>query len=215
MEELVTIKKDKVVVTSNEISIHFGKRHDHVLRDIESLKKDVPNFGEMFRETKSKDSYERYQKSYEINRDGFALLAMGFTGKKALQWKLDYINAFNKMESIIKNKNNSEWIEKRSNGKLTRIAETNTIQKLVKYAKEQGSGNADKLYVVYSKLANKMAKISERDEATTQQLSELSMMENIILHCIDIGMEKGESYKEIYQCSKKQLETFKAIAFLE
>ena len=52
-------------------------------------------------------------------------------------------------------------------------------------------------------------------QATTQQLSELSMMENIILHCVDIGMEKGETYKEIYQYSKKQLETFKAVAFLE
>ena len=140
---------------------------------------------------------------------------MGFTGKKALQWKLDYIKAFNKMESIIKSRNNSEWIEKRSSGKLTRIQETDTIQKLVEYAKEQGSGNADKLYIVYSKLTNKMAKINGRDEATTQQLSELSMMENIILHCIDIGMEKGETYKEIYQYSKKQLETFKAVAFLE
>ena len=215
MEELVAIKKNIAVVTSNEIANHFGKNHFHVLRDIEKFKKDVSNFGEMFKEVKIKDSYGRYQKSYEINRDGFTLLAMGFTGKKALQWKIDYIKAFNKMESIIKNRNNNEWIEKRTSGKLTRIQETDTIQKLVEYAKEQGSGNADKLYVVYSKLANKMAKIDGRDEATTQQLSELSMMENIILHCIDIGMEKGETYKEIYQYSKKQLETFKAVAFLE
>lgn len=35
---------------------------------------------------------------YIMNRDGFSLLAMGFTGKKALEWKLKYINAFNEME---------------------------------------------------------------------------------------------------------------------
>ena len=108
---------------------------------------------------------------YYLDRDFTTFIIMGFTGAKADKWKLDYINAFNKMESIIKNRNNSEWIEKRSSGKLTRIAETDTIQKLVEYAKEQGSGNADKLYVVYSKLANKMAKINGRDLATTHQLS--------------------------------------------
>ena len=213
MEELVRIKKDEAMTTSLKIAEKFNKNHKDVLRIIENKKS---LFNERnFTPVNYTDLKGEKRPMYYLDRDFTTFIIMGFTGAKADKWKLDYIKAFNKMESIIKNKNNTEWIEKRSSVKLTRIQETDTIQKLVEYAKEQGSGNADKLYVVYSKLANKMAKINGRDEATTQQLSELSMMENIILHCIDIGMEEGETYKEIYQYSKKQLETFKAVAFLE
>lgn len=57
------------------------------MRDIDNIKKDVPNFGEMFFETEAPDSYGRMQRIYYLNRDGFSLLVMGFTGKKAMQWK--------------------------------------------------------------------------------------------------------------------------------
>ena len=53
MEELVVIKKNIAVVTSKEIAEHFGKNHFHVLRDIEKFKKDVSNFGEMFKKGKN------------------------------------------------------------------------------------------------------------------------------------------------------------------
>lgn len=213
MNELVSIKKNEVMTTSLKIAEKFSKNHKDVLRIIESKKMLFTERN--FTPSEYKDSTGRKLPMYYLDRDFTTFIIMSFTGAKADKWKLDYINAFNKMESIIKNKNNSEWIEKRSNGKITRIAETETIQRLVEYAEKQGSENADMLYMTYSKLAKKMSNISSRDEATTQQLSELSMIENIILHCIDIGMEKGETYKEIYQYSKKQLEAFKAIAFLE
>ena len=150
-----------------------------------------------------------------MNRDGFSLLVMGFTGKKALEWKLQYIKAFNQMESFIKEKATQTWIETRKAGKLTRKAETDTIQKLVEYAKSQGSENADKLYMTYSKLANRMAGIKKRDEATVMQLNNLSLMENIILHVIDTGILTGKHYKEIYKDCKKRLETIKDLAYLE
>ncbi len=56
----------------------------------------------MFIESTYKAGTGKSYKYYEINRDGFALLAMGFTGKKALQWKLKYIEAFNLMEQQLK-----------------------------------------------------------------------------------------------------------------
>lgn len=52
----------------------------------------------MFFEGTDQDSYGREQRAYLMNRDGFTLLAMGFTGKAALEWKLKYIAAFNEME---------------------------------------------------------------------------------------------------------------------
>ena len=152
---------------------------------------------------------------YRMNRDGFSILAMGFTGKKAMEWKWAYIKAFNQMESIIKEKTTQTWIETRQAGKLTRKAEADTIKKLVEYAKSQGSTHADMLYMTYSKLANKMAGIQKRDEATVMQLNNLSLMENIILHVIDTGILTGKHYKEIYKDCKKRLETVRDLAYLE
>lgn len=103
MNELLTISNGQPTASSRDIAEHFGKRHDHVLRDIETLGKDLPNFGEMFFDTEIPDSYGRPQRAYLMNRDGFTLLAMGFTGKEALEWKIKYINAFNAMEQELRN----------------------------------------------------------------------------------------------------------------
>lgn len=94
----ITNRDGVFVVSSREVAEKFEKRHDHVIRDIENIKIDVPNFGEMFFEAEYADSYGRKQRCYEMNRDGFSLLAMGFTGAEALSWKLKYIEAFNEME---------------------------------------------------------------------------------------------------------------------
>ena len=102
MNKLVELNNEQIVTTSLVVAGSFGKRHDHVLRDVRNLEKDVPNFGEMFLEVETPDSYGRSRKTYYINRDGFTLLAMGFTGKEALQFKLEYIEAFNAMEQELK-----------------------------------------------------------------------------------------------------------------
>ncbi|MGG5343997.1 phage regulatory protein/antirepressor Ant [Enterococcus sp. AZ192] len=100
--KLVEIKNNQPVTTSVQVAENFEKRHDHVLRDIAGIEKDVPNFGEMFFEGIKQDSYNRDRRVIYMNRDGFSLLAMGFTGKKALKFKLQYIEQFNKMENHIK-----------------------------------------------------------------------------------------------------------------
>lgn len=102
MNNLVIMKSKQALTTSLKVAETFEKKHQHVLRDIDSLKKHVSNFGHMFEETSIKDSYGREQRAYFMNRDGFTLLAMGYTGKKALQFKLKYIEAFNKMEKTIR-----------------------------------------------------------------------------------------------------------------
>lgn len=102
MTKLVELNNDQIITTSVNIAETFEKRHDHLMRDIDKLEKDVPNFGEMFQAYNGRDSYGRFRKEYLINRDGFTLLAMGFTGKKALEFKLKYIEAFNEMENQLK-----------------------------------------------------------------------------------------------------------------
>lgn len=104
MNRLVEIRNNQVVVDSKSVAENFGKSHRHVNRDIENLiQKDVSKIGHMFYETETPDSYGRMQKSYYMNRDGFSLLVMGFTGKEAIEWKLKYIEAFNEMEKKLKN----------------------------------------------------------------------------------------------------------------
>lgn len=101
---VLSMQSGEPVASSRQIAENFKKRHDHVMRDIDAMKKDVPNFGEMFFETTAPDSYGREQRAYLMNRDGFTLLAMGFNGKAALEWKLKYIAAFNEMEKKLAEK---------------------------------------------------------------------------------------------------------------
>lgn len=104
MNELILFDKntDQPVVTSVDVAVNFSKRHDHVLRDIETLiERDSLNIGEMFFKDRYTDSYGREQKCYLMNRDGFSLLVMGFTGADALEWKLKYIQGFNTMEKAL------------------------------------------------------------------------------------------------------------------
>ena len=99
-EIIITQSNGKPTADSLMIAEHFDKRHDHVLRDITALA-DIPNFGEMFISDTYSDSYGRQQRMYRLTRDGFSLLVMGFTGARALDWKLRYIEAFNRMESHV------------------------------------------------------------------------------------------------------------------
>lgn len=123
----------QIVVSSRDVAENFGKRHQEVLYAIEGRKCDCggkkdckkckgrgymqigilqeneisveSHLSKMFAKTQYKDSMNRTKHEYLMNRDGFSLLAMGFTGKKALEWKLKYIEAFNKMEEAIKQGN--------------------------------------------------------------------------------------------------------------
>lgn len=108
MKNIVEVKNNQAVTDSIQVAKTFEKRHDHIIRNIEKLKKDIPNFGEMFLEGETKDSYGRNRKTYFMTKDGFTLLAFGFTGKKANEFKLDYIQAFNKMESYINKHNETQ-----------------------------------------------------------------------------------------------------------
>lgn len=95
---ILSTQNGEPVASSRQIAESFEKNHRDVLRAVDNLKEDVRNFAQMFFETTVPDSYGREQRAYLMNRDGFTLLAMGFTGKAALEWKLKYIAAFNEMK---------------------------------------------------------------------------------------------------------------------
>ena len=105
MSEIILKEENgQVLASSREVAEKFGKRHDSVLRDIDNLIKSDSTilWSEMFKETTYTNSRGKDYRCFDMNRDGFSLLSMGFTGKEALEWKLKYINAFNQMEEKLK-----------------------------------------------------------------------------------------------------------------
>ena len=101
MKQLVVISNNQIVVSSKDIAEHFGKDHKNVLQSIRDILVAENSATKFFQETSSVYRGQHFP-FYLMNRDGFSLLAMGFTGKKALQWKLKYIEAFNEMEETLK-----------------------------------------------------------------------------------------------------------------
>jgi Rha family phage regulatory protein len=107
MKDLVQMIDGKAVTTSRKVAEVFEKQHKHVLETIRNL--EIP---ETYREPNFRLTvYEQpnpsggkpiQQPEYLITRDGFTILAMGFTGKKAMQFKIAYIEAFNEMEKTLK-----------------------------------------------------------------------------------------------------------------
>lgn len=102
MNNLVEIKNNQVVVSSRDVAENFGKQHKNVLRAIDDLVAQNSATQNMFKE-QVREYHGQDFRYYYMNRDGFSLLVMGFTGKKALEWKIKYINAFNSMEKKLKN----------------------------------------------------------------------------------------------------------------
>ena len=98
---LVEINNNQVVVSSRDIAEHFEKEHKNVLRNIDELVAQNSATKDMFLEATREYRGQNFR-YFLMNRDGFSLLVMGFTGKKALEWKLKYIEAFNAMEQHLK-----------------------------------------------------------------------------------------------------------------
>lgn len=98
--------KGIVTTTTLRIAEIFGKRHCDILRDIKRLLSQLPKeFNERnFAESNYSNNLGMQYPMYTLTRDAFSLLVMGFTGEKALQWKLKYIEAFNSMEQACSQK---------------------------------------------------------------------------------------------------------------
>ena len=93
------IIEGQITTTSNQVAEHFGKRHADVIRAIRKLDAPAEFTERNFALSEFTDRTGRVLPAYRITRDGFTLLAMGFTGKEAMQWKVAYLTAFNQMEA--------------------------------------------------------------------------------------------------------------------
>ena len=192
--EIKTVNKEEVtVVTSLDVAETFEKRHDHVLRDVEKLKKDIPNFGEMFFETTMPDSYGRSQKAFLMNRDGFTLLVMGYTGEKAMKFKIAYIKQFNAMEQALIGK-----MKEREKGIAVRQALTKAIQQSNENERMHGHAYSTYTDIVYKVVFGKTAKqlreeygITKKDNLrdyfNSDEISKVQSVEMIVSGLVNFG----------------------------
>lgn len=116
--ELVSANQfGKNITTSLLVAKVFGKVHAKVVRDIESLscsdEFNLANFGKI----EITDERNRTYKAYEMTKDGFSFLVMGYTGEKAGQFKEMFIKEFNKREALLQN---DDYILQRSQEILNR-----------------------------------------------------------------------------------------------
>ena len=159
----------------------------------------------LFIESSYVASNGKTNKEYLLTRDGFSLLVMGFTGQKALEWKLKYIRAFNEMEKELKRlyeERRQREIE-RAKGVMIRHILTDTIK-----MKIADSPNKKFAYPNYTKMIYKAAfgksveelrlelgvkaKEGLRDYLTTEQLREVEALEMLVSSLINLGMGYNE-----------------------
>ena len=213
--DLVMMRGKDAVCDSLDVAEHFRKRHKNMIQNIERLAENSADVKALFKEQTYTDSYGREQKKYFMNRDGFSLLVMGFTGKQAIEWKMKYIEAFNRMEQLLAQKQTEVYRDTRAYQKSIRKQETDAIKCLVDYAQGQGSKNAERYYLILSELADRTAGIEDRERATIEQLGVLALVENIIARCIAGGIIAQSAYKDIYQECRQKLKQFRAAAYID
>lgn len=104
-EAKVAVKNGAIVASSLTVADHFGRAHRDVTRAIDKLLIELPDeFGlRNFTQTSYQTGQNVTQRAFDMTRDGFTMLVMGFTGTPALAWKLKYIAAFNAMEEELRN----------------------------------------------------------------------------------------------------------------
>ena len=219
MNELVMIKRNNVFTNSLIIAEGTNNEHRAVRRLIEKYENDLKDFGKVcilnaHLETKGGKQEISY---YQLNeQQATFLMTLLRNNKTVVAFKKELVKQFYQMRQILLEKQTVLWQNTRIEAKVNRLKETNEIKLLVEYAKDNGSKNADKYYITFSKLANKAVGLdsSQRNTATTRQLNHLILIEHIISHVIKEGLEKQLNYKEIYKSCKERIEQFKHIAYL-
>ena len=191
-------KQERPTVTSLDVAETFGKLHQHVLRDIRELgcseEFRLSNFGQ--------SSYENAQghkqPMFVITRDGFTLLAMGYTGELAMKFKEAYIKQFNAMEAALQGK-----LIEREKGIAVRQALTKALQQSREDERMHGHAYSNYTNCIYRALFGKDAaqlrrdyglgaKDNLRDAFPEEELAAVQSMEGLVSGLADCGWEYAQ-----------------------
>ncbi len=198
--------------TSIDIANNFDKTHRDVMRSIKNLTCSTEFSLRNFAQSDYINSRGKKIKMYNITRDGFSFLVMGFTGKDSAAWKERYINAFNRLESAYKRSQDPEHRQIRTDGKRIRRSQTDAIQTFIEYAKENGSGSPKWYYKAFTEMENQLLFIIDkaksenlRDMLNTEQLFLIGTADQLIAKTIREGIRDEIAYKDIFQIAKRKV----------
>lgn len=204
-------REEQAACTSLDVAETFGKRHDHVLRDIKELgcsdEFRLPNFGE----SSYINSQGKKQPMVYMTRDGFTLLVMGYTGELAMKFKEAYIKQFNAMEAALRGK-----LIEREKGIAVRQALTKALQQSTEDTRMHGHAYSTYTNCIYNVLfgmnANQLREkygISKKDNLrdcfTQEELRMVQTMERLVSGLVDCGWEYDKVKKFIEQTNMRRL----------
>lgn len=222
-DHLVTLDHGEVWTTSLLVADRFGKRHADVLRAVEKLECSDDFTERNFALSEYTDATGRRLPMYRITRDGFAFLAMGFTGRAAAGWKERFIAAFGKMERELRRiavqHAIPDWNEARQLGKADRRNLTDVVQMLSERAHVRGdSATPRHLWMTAATRAvtsalfevggERIAAI--RDRLTARQLRRLALAEETYARAVDSLLDTDAHHRAINEQGKVAVLAFAA-----
>ena len=166
VEVMMIGKVETSIVTSLDIAETFGKEHKRVLQDIRELECSEDFRQHNFVQSSYVNSQNKKQPMYYVTRDGFTLLAMGYTGEKAMKFKEGYIRQFNAMEKLLIGK-----IKEREKGIAVRQAFTKAIQQSSENERMHGHAYSTYTDVIYKSIFGKNAKQLREEFGITKKES--------------------------------------------
>lgn len=204
-------KKEVNVVSSLDIAETFDKEHRRVLQDIRELQCSDEFRQHNFVQSEYVNSQNRKQPMFLVTRDGFTILAMGYTGEKAMKFKEAYINQFNAMEELLKGK-----MVEREKGIAVRQSLTKAIQQSNENERMHGHAYSTYTDIVYKSVFGKSArqlreeygvskKENLRDLFSREELGKVQSVEMIVSGLVNCGWGYNEIKDFILNGTRKLL----------
>ncbi len=204
-------KAEMTVVSSLDVAATFEKEHRRVLQDIRELECSDEFRVHNFVQSEYKNTQGHRQPMYLITRDGFTMLAMGYTGEKAMRFKEAYIKQFNAMEKALQGK-----LIEREKGIAVRQSLTKALQQSTENERMHGHAYSTYTNCIYKVLFGKNAKqLREelgigkkdnlRDYLSAEELKAIQSMECLVSGLVDCGWGY-EQIKEFIQKNNTMLQ---------
>lgn len=215
--KMIAIENNEPVVSTLVLAEGFGVQHRAILQTIRKYESHFSDIG-IIDVCASINKRGKQSPFYNLNEEQSAFLGtllkntdqvVGFK-KKLTQ---EFFKIRKALSALASQKQNAEWLEKRSSGKITRREQTDTIKRFIEYAKAQGSQSADMYYQNISKMQNQALFLLDqkypnlRNVLNLNQLSVIECADRVVSKALVDGMERAIHYKDIYKLAKTKIET--------
>lgn len=219
------MQKELVIIHQNEgragtvlIAKGFGRRHEQVVRLVKKYRLEFEELNTL-KVFKSGRGRGRKIEEFMLTEDQFLFLGTLFkNSSQVVQFKKRLVQAFSKVRrqlAAVKSQHSDQkWIMARDFGKEQRLEATDSIKEFVKYAKKQGSRNAERYFVIITRMTNGLLFICEgkfknlRNVLSPRQLMTIANAEEIISKGLKDGMKAKTFYKDIYQSIRSNVLAF-------